>query len=318
MRARTPKAPIEIAPMNDLQDTLAHSTDNEEWVAAIAAWFGGHELHYGHGTDNASDEAWWLLRHLQGWDDAQWAAPARADLAQKATQLANARVATRKPLAYLINEAFFCNARFFVDSRVLVPRSPIAEILQRRFAPWLTLREGDRALDIGTGSGCIAIAAALQCPELLVDATDASPDALAVAQQNIARHQLQKRVTAQLADLYPGEARQYRVIISNPPYVPEAQYAQLPAEYLHEPKEGLVGGVTGLEPAWTILRQAPDWLTQDGIVVLEVGSEAQQLEASVPGLELVWVEFEYGGEGVCVIQAAQLRAWLQSSELPIS
>jgi ribosomal protein L3 glutamine methyltransferase len=301
---------------DELMAALTHSRANEDWVAAIATWFDAHELHYGHGTDNALDEAWWLLRHLQGWDEAAWSEPARPELAEEVVRLALERAQSRKPLAYLINEAWFCGARFFVDERVLVPRSPFAEIIERRFEPWVSLAPGDRLLDIGTGSGCIAIAAALQCPEVIVDATDASAAALEVARRNVEIHGLEARVLLHCADLFPRGDDRYRVIMSNPPYVPEAQYARLPAEYLHEPRQGLIGGPTGLEPAWSILTTAAHRLTDDGIVILEVGSEAEQLDASVPGLELVWVEFERGGEGICVVHGEQLREYLQTAPLP--
>lgn len=299
-----------------LENTLRRSTNNEDWVAAIAAWFAAHDLHYGHGTDNASDEAWWLLRHFQEWDEAAWLGPARAELAKPVARVAQERTASRQPLAYLINEAWFCGERFYVDANVLVPRSPIAELIERQFSPWLVPEPGDRILDIGTGSGCIAIAAALHCPAAVVEATDTSGAALRVAERNVSAHGLNSRIRLINADLLPRGADRYRVIIANPPYVPEAEHARLPAEYLHEPRQGLVGGPTGLEPAWAILRAAPDHLTDDGIVILEVGSEAEQLARSVPGLELVWVEFERGGEGVCVVQAAQLREYLTSAQVP--
>jgi ribosomal protein L3 glutamine methyltransferase len=150
----------------------------------------------------------------------------------------------------------------------------------------------------------------------MVDATDSSAEALEVARRNVALHEVQGRVALHCADLFPRGADAYRVIISNPPYVPEAQYAGLPAEYLREPAQGLIGGPSGLEPAWSILRQAAGRLTDDGIVVLEVGSEAEQLDAAVPGLEPVWIEFERGGEGVCVVQGQQLREFLRSAALP--
>jgi ribosomal protein L3 glutamine methyltransferase len=302
--------------MDDLTSVLRHAQTNEDWVAAIAACFDAHELFYGHGTDNALDEAWWLLRHVQNWDESAWLAPPQHELAESVAALAAERVQSRRPLAYLINEAWFCGERYYVDERVLVPRSPVAEIIERRFEPWIRLRPGDRLLDIGTGSGCIAIAIAKHCPEVSIDATDSSRDALAVAERNVELHDVAERVRLHQADLFPGGADRYRVIISNPPYVPESDYAQLPAEYLHEPRGGLVGGPTGLEPAWAILAAAPDRLTDDGIVILEVGNEAEQLDAAVPGLGLVWVEFERGGEGVCVVQGHRLREFLQSETLP--
>ncbi len=302
--------------MDELTTVLESAQTNEQWVAAIAACFDSAELCYGHGTDNALDEAWWLLRHVQDWDEAAWRAPARPELAPRVAALAAERVRSRRPLAYLINEAWFCGRRFYVDDRVLVPRSPIAELIERRFEPWIALQSGDRLLDIGTGSGCIAIAAALECPETVVDATDSSRAALAVAERNVAQHDVADRVHLHHADLFPGGTDRYRVIISNPPYVPEADYAELPAEYLHEPRDGLVGGPTGLEPAWSILGAAADRLTDDGIIVLEVGNEAEKLDAAVPGLGLVWLEFERGGEGVCVVQADRLRRFLQSEALP--
>ena len=302
--------------MDDLATVLTSAQTNDDWVAAIAAWFDAHELYYGHGTDNALDEAWWLLRHLQDWDEAAWLAPARAELAERVAELASERVRSRRPLAYLINEAWFCGMRFYVDDRVLVPRSPIAEIIERRFEPWIVPETGDRVLDIGTGSGCIAIAIAQQCPQVSVDATDSSRAALAVAQRNIELHDVADRVHLHRADLFPGGEYRYRVIISNPPYVPEADYAQLPQEYLNEPREGLIGGPTGLEPAWSILSAAADRLTDDGIVILEVGNEAERLDAAVPGLEPLWLEFERGGNGVCVVHGDRLRKYLQSESLP--
>ncbi|MGD8325093.1 MAG: 50S ribosomal protein L3 N(5)-glutamine methyltransferase [Gammaproteobacteria bacterium] len=303
---------------DELLATLQSSDDNEAWVATIAAWFEAHDLHYGHGTDNATDEAWWLLRHLQGWDEAAWSQPARSELAEALVRLALERTRSRTPLAYLINEAWFCGIRFYVDDRVLVPRSPFAEIIERCFTPWLALEPGDRLLDIGTGSGCIAIAAALHCPDAMVDATDTSVAALEVAQHNVALHGLQRRVRLHHADLFPGGEGRYRVIMSNPPYVPAAEYARLPAEYLHEPKQGLLGGPSGLEPAWAILRKAAGRLTDDGIVILEVGNQAGEFDAAVPGLEPIWVEFERGGHGVCVVQGERLRELVRSGELPES
>lgn len=300
----------------NLLAALQSSDDNEAWVRSLAAWFDAHQLHFGHGTDNAADEAYWLLRHLQNWDDSAWDAPARAELADRATEIAVQRVSSRKPLAYLLGEAWFCGLRFRVDERVLVPRSPLAEIIEHGFAPWIALDDGDRLLDIGTGSGCIAIAAALRLPSIGVDATDVSREALAVAAANVELHHVGERVTLHCADLFPGGDHRYRVIISNPPYVPATDYVQLPMEYLHEPRQGLVGDRAGLGPAWSILAGSVSRLTDDGIVILEVGNEAQRLDAAIAGLEPIWVEFERGGEGVCVVQAAKLREFARQSRFP--
>ena len=295
---------------------LEASQDNETWVALLAAWFDGHELHFGHGTDNATDEAWWLLRHLQDWDESAWHAPARPELAARAVALAVERTQTRKPLAYVIGEAWFCGLKFFVDERVLVPRSPIGELIERGFEPWISIVEGDRLLDIGTGSGCIAIAAARYLAGVSVAATDISRDALAVARRNVKLHRVGDRVTLHCSDLFPRERCEYRVIIANPPYVPAAEHAQLPREYRHEPRLGLVSGPDGLEAAWSILAGAASRLTDDGILILEVGNEAPRLDAALSGLEPVWVEFERGGEGVCIVHAGALREFLKTAQLP--
>ena len=301
---------------HDLLTDLRGSDDNEVWARVIAQYFERHELYYGHGTDNAFDEAWWLLRHLQNWETDAWDSPADQSLAEDVISLALERVRTRRPLAYLLGEAWFCGLQFAVDERVLVPRSPFAEIIERCFEPWIEPAVGDCLLDIGTGSGCIAIAAALYCPETIVDATDSSAGALEVARTNVARHALEDRVRLHEVSLFPRGDTRYRVIMANPPYVPEADYATLPQEYLHEPREGLVGGPTGLEPAWSILSGCASRLTDDGIVILEVGNEAQQLEAQAPELAPIWVEFERGGQGVCIVLARQLREYLSRRQFP--
>ncbi len=301
-----------------LRQQLTDSESNEQWVDLLAQFFAAYDLFYGHGTDNAVDEAYWLLRHLQQWNDAAWKAPADPVLAERVATLAQQRVVQRKPLAYLLNEAWFAGLKFFVDERVLVPRSPFAEIIQAQFAPWVSLNPGDRALEIGTGSGCIAIASACYCPDVIVDATDISAGALQVAAINVRAHGVTDRVNLLQADLFPSDTQRYRVIMSNPPYVSESDYAALPAEYRHEPRMGLVGGPSGLAPTWRLLAQAGRHLTADGVVIVEVGNEAQQLADTVPGLELTWIEFEHGGEGVFVLTAAQLEDYLRHATLPQS
>jgi ribosomal protein L3 glutamine methyltransferase len=297
---------------SDLERRLSAARDCDEWIAALAGFFMAHELAFGHGTDNAGDEAFWLLRHLQGWREVDFRAPPPAQLTQSAVAIAARRVTERKPLAYLINEAWFAGLSFYVDERVLVPRSPLAEVVERSFAPWCVLAPGDRVLDIGTGSGCIAIAAAHYCPGVDVHATDLSADALAVAARNVERHGLAPRVRLFEADLYPPQRERYRVIVSNPPYVPEGEIAALPTEYRREPVMGLASGADGYAAAERILRGAGDRLEPDGVLFLELGAGADAFAAKHPRLPLIALELERGGDGVLVTTAAELREFLRT------
>jgi ribosomal protein L3 glutamine methyltransferase len=295
----------------DLAQRLHAARDCEEWIAALAEFFAAERLAFGHGTDNAGDEAFWLLRHLQGWGEADFTAPPPAELTQRALVLAARRAAERKPLAYLINEAWFAGLKFYVDERVLVPRSPLAEVVERGFAPWCKLQSGDRVLDIGTGSGCIAIAAAHYCPEIEVHATDISRDALAVAARNVELHGLGQRVRLFEADLFPPVVERYRAIVSNPPYVPEREVAELPREYRHEPAIGLASGADGFAAAERILRGAHGRLTPDGVLFLELGAGADAFAQAHPRLPLIALSFEHGGDGVLTTTAAEIGEFLQ-------
>ena len=297
---------------NDLEKRLLGARDCEAAVAALADFFTAHELVFGHGTDNASDEAFWLLRHVQRWrDDLDWSSPPGRDIALAALDLAVERVESRKPLAYLVGEAWFAGLRFAVDERVLVPRSPLAEVIERGFAPWCALRPGDRVLDIGTGSGCIAIAIAHHSAGVLVDATDVSAGALEVAAANVARHAIGERVVLHRADLFPPTDARYRVIVSNPPYVSAREMAELPPEYRHEPQLALAGGASGFEPAERILRGALSRLASDGCVFVEVGAGAEAFAAAHPRLSATWLTFDRGGDGVFVLTAAELEEFLR-------
>jgi ribosomal protein L3 glutamine methyltransferase len=299
--------------LDDLERRLRAARDSDAWIQALAAFFAAHELAFGHGTDNAGDEAYWLLRHLQQWRDVDHGVPPAAELSPRAVAIARRRVEERKPLAYLINEAWFAGLPFFVDERVLVPRSPLAEVVERGFAPWCTVEAGDRVLDACTGSGCIAIAAAHYCEGVDVDATDVSAAALAVAAVNVERYGLASRVQLIEADLFPPRAQRYRAIVANPPYVPEAEVAALPPEYRHEPAIGLASGPDGFAAAERILRGSAARLTDDGALFLELGAGASTFAAAHARLPLIALELERGGEGVLVVTAGEIREYLRTS-----
>jgi ribosomal protein L3 glutamine methyltransferase len=290
-----------------LESELARASSYEQWVAVLTRYFAAHDLEYGHGTDNPADEAYWLVRHLQRWRDEPLTVAPDTNLSRQAAELAEKRAVKRVPLAYLCGETWFAGLRFKVDPRVLIPRSPLAEVIEAGFNPWCKVKEGDRILDIGTGSGCLAIAAAVYCPGTLVDATDVSAEALAVAAENVALHDVADRVRLHEVDLFPPADVQYRVIMSNPPYVPAGAVAALPAEYGYEPSVALDGGTTGLEVALRILRGAGPRLTRDGVLLIEVGAEREAFDALYPRLDVTWVELTRGGEGVFVVTAQDLE-----------
>jgi ribosomal protein L3 glutamine methyltransferase len=212
-------------------------------------------------------------------------------------------------VAYLVGEAWFAGMPFKSDRRALVPRSPIAELIEGGFSPWLDGQDVRRALDLCTGSGCIGIAMAAHQPDWQVDIADISDDALALARENIALHQLDRRVRAVRSDLFAGlQGECYDLIVSNPPYVTDAEYASLPGEYAHEPRLGLVAGADGLDIALRILRDAPDHLTEGGLLIVEVGESERALAALLPEVPFVWIEFKDGPMGVFALERHDLAA----------
>ena len=276
--------------------------------------FEASDLYYGHGTDNAYDEAvFMVLRSLDiPFDvaDNLLNHPLDASAIDKVVALINERIRTRKPAAYLLNEAWFAGLPFFVNEHVLVPRSPSAELIAERFSPWCDADNVKSILDIGTGSGCIAIANALAFPDAKVDAVDISADALAVARRNIERHELQQRVTLFQSDLFDEiKDRQYDLIIANPPYVDDEDMAALPAEYQHEPVVGLHAGQDGLDIVKRILESAADHLTERGVIAVEVGNSQHALSEQYPDVPFLWLEFEHGGEGVFLLTREELQQW---------
>jgi ribosomal protein L3 glutamine methyltransferase len=268
-------------------------------------------LCFGHGTDNAYDEACYLvLRALDlsfAVDDEQLNQPLSREQKDYLAALVSCRIEQRQPVAYILNEAWFCGLPFYVDERVLVPRSPIAELIGQQFSPWIASDDVSRILDIGTGSGCIAIASALAIPDAKVDAVDISADALAVAEENSRRHGVSERLRLVRSDLYANlDGQRYDIIIANPPYVDAEDMAHLPEEFRHEPRLGLEAGEDGLDVVRQLLAQSRKHLNEAGILIVEVGNSQAALIDAFPGLAFTWLEFEYGGDGVFLLSAEQL------------
>jgi ribosomal protein L3 glutamine methyltransferase len=287
-----------------------------QWIRSTARDFERAKLYFGHGTDNALDEAAWLVGAALGLEPVELndhlndrVDPAHADIIRG---LAGARIDTRQPLAYLLHEAWFAGLKFYVDERVLVPRSLTAEFILERFQPWVEPKRVRRILDLCTGSGCMAIACACAFPEARVDAADISPDALAVARLNIERHGLTQRVRPVESDVFSALAgERYDLIVSNPPYVDAADVTSMPAEYRHEPMLALAAGKQGLDVVARLLREAAGHLNDGGILVVEVGNSREHVERAWPNVPFMWLMTSSGDESVFLLTADELRrhAW---------
>jgi len=266
----------------------------------------------GHGTDNAWDEAVYLVLHalhlpldtLDPFLDARVLGAER----ERVLALLDRRITERVPAPYLTGEAWLRGHRFYVDKRVIVPRSPIAELLETGLSPWVADPfQVAHALDMCTGSGCLAILMAHAFPEAQVDAVDLSPDALEVARRNVADYRLQDRVALHQGDLFSAlPAQQYDVVVCNPPYVNSDSMDVLPPEYRHEPAMALAGGADGMDLVRRILADAPRYLTEDGVLVLEIGHEHDHFVAAFPHLEPVWLDSAEASNQILLLTREQL------------
>ncbi len=288
-----------------------------DFIRYGASRFAGAGLTFGHSYDNALDEATHaVLQTLSlphdlspAYGQAKLTTPERENV----LALIERRVRERKPIAYLTGEAWFAGLKFKSDERALVPRSPIAESIQNGFSPWLDGVPVRRALDLCTGSGCIGIAMAVHNPEWDVDLADISDAALTLAGENIHFQNVENRVRAIKSDLFAGlKSEVYDLIVSNPPYVTEQEYAALPPEYSHEPALGLKAGDDGLDFALRILAEAPAHLSKEGWLIVEVGESERVLTKALPKLPLNWIEFEVGQMGVFAIARNDLVGHMKS------
>ncbi len=282
-----------------------------DWIRWAASQFQKAELFFGHGTENAWDEAVNLVLttlHLSpDTNPSVQHAVLTPSERLKIADLIQQRVETRRPLAYLLKQAWFCGLPYYVDERVLIPRSPMGEWIEKQFDPWVKPDQVMNILDIGTGSGCIAIAAALAFPEAQVDAIDVSQDALKVAAINVARYKLEDQVHLHQSDCFSNlPLKQYDIILTNPPYVSESEYSNLPAEYRHEPRLALHAGTEGLDVVKKILQDAKHYLAAKGILVLEVGNTDAVFAEYFSHLSCAWLDLERGGQGLCLLTAESL------------
>ncbi|MPQ77127.1 50S ribosomal protein L3 N(5)-glutamine methyltransferase [Hydrogenovibrio sp. JE_KL2] len=289
--------------------------DGLETIRDFIRWggtlFQKADLFFGHGTDNAFDDAKVLVFYALKlpWELPESYLLARLTQAEKqqVTELFRQRVETRKPSAYLTGEAWFAGLRFIVNESTLVPRSPIAELIQKEYRPWVEPGNVERILDMCTGSGCIGIASLQACPNATVDLVDISTDALAVAEKNIALYGLEDSAVAIQSDLFSAlEGRKYDLIVSNPPYVDQIEMDALPEEFRREPELGLAAGEDGLDLVRKILAQASQHLNEDGTLIVEVGVSQYYMEQVYPEVPFYWFEFDNGGEGVFALQKSEL------------
>lgn len=306
-----------IKPEDMPPETEALLSFIEEAYTTAGVWFG-------HGTTSAWEEAVWTLSAATDIDidtlisdSGDGPSTIDATMRERTAALVNERITTRKPLAYLIGEAWFAGNTFFVDERAIVPRSHLGEWIPEQFAPWLDPSSIKRIIDIGTGSGCIAISLALAFPEAHVDATDLSGEALDVARRNVERYELENRVTLHECDLYPaaidGDTGRWDLIVTNPPYVDDTTMSDLPDEYHHEPDMAFRGGSDGLDIVERIVSGAKSRLNPNGHFIIEAGTARLAMEQAWPDAAPMWLATSSGEDGIALIEYSDLMRMQRAS-----
>lgn len=287
---------------NTIKDFIAYTTDQ----------FKKHQIYYGHGTETPEDEAWWLVTgflKLPINEDLPENDQLTQEQQKSLLDLIKKRCEDKIPTAYLLKEAYLDGLKFYVDERVLIPRSPIAELIRNHFTPWLPEdMQVNRILDLCTGSGCLGILAADYYPEAKVDISDISKEALEVAKINIETYHQQNQIRIIQSDVFNNlKNEKYDIIISNPPYVDAKDISEMPKEYHHEPRLGLAAGADGLDIVKRILFEANDHLNENGALIVEVGNSQEALTQQFPNIPFIWLEFEFGGEGVFLLHKQDLK-----------
>lgn len=289
-----------------------------DYIRYGASLFTRAKLYYGHGTDNAWDEAYALVRHVLAipYESPKTIGNCRLTLEERyeILDLFQKRIDSKTPVPYITHSALFAGLEFYVDERVLIPRSPIAELIESHFAPWIEPDRVNNILDLCTGSGCIAIACAQYFPEANIDAVDIELSALEVARINANNHQVSDLVTLIHSDLFEAlHGKKYDIIVSNPPYVDAVDMKALPAEYRHEPERALAAGSDGLDIVHLILKQAVSYLTETGILIVEVGNSAEALLAHYPQIPFTWLEFSRGESEVFLLTKSDLEHYIKNA-----
>jgi len=283
-----------------------------DYITQVSMQLEESDSFYGHGTDNSRDEAAYLVCGTLGISHDYDLRTLNHNLDEEQLRILEVKVEQRIkdkiPTAYLVGEAWFAGLNFSVDKRVLIPRSPLAELIKNRFSP-LIKTDPKRVLDLCAGSGCLGVAIAKYFKDSVVDLSDNDDNCIELAKYNVEKHNLSGRITCIQSDLFKNITDRYDLIVSNPPYVSDKEYETLPAEYLHEPRAALVCNESGLGTPTRILQEAKNYLVKGGILILEVGQSEKNLQERFSHVPFLWLDFENGGGGVLAVTAEQLAEY---------